>query len=412
MKGLDLRDVRAGGSAVLGTLAGAVVAPGSIDEAAALIREGTARATAVSFLGGGTELGLGYAPARVDVLVKTGRLDRIVDYAPADMVVEVEAGVTLAALQKTLAPHGQRLALDPPHPELATLGGLVATNAFGPRRARFGGVRDLIVGVSLVRADGERVRGGGKVVKNVAGFDLPKLATGSLGTLGMIATATFRLHPLPETMRALRVARCDAARVRRLTREIVARQLEPAALIAERTGSNEFAFYACFEGFERGANEQAKRFAQLASGDGAPAETLGDPATPGACDESIRTRGDVRLRISAPPASLEAVERDALAPLAAALDDPAVALYPSLGTAFVSGYLGARAGALEAFTRARAALEALGGNLVLLDARDAAFAAEFDVYGTLPASFPLMRRLKERFDPTGRLNAGRFVGGL
>lgn len=412
MSGLDLRDVRAGGNALFGTLAGAVVSPGSIDEAATLIREGAATRSAVSFLGGGTELGLGYAPARVDLLLKTGRLDRIVDYAAADMVVEVEAGVTLATLQKMLAPHGQRLALDPPHPELATVGGLVATNAFGPRRTRFGGIRDLIVGVSLVRADGERVRGGGKVVKNVAGFDLPKLATGSLGTLGMIATATFRLHPTPETTRALRVAGCDAARLRRLSRETIARRLEPAALTAERTGPNVYALYACFEGFERGADEQAERFARLAIDDGSPAEALDDPTVPGTRDEAIRTRGDVRVRVSAPPASLEAVERDALAPLAGALDDPDVALYPSLGAAFVSGYLGAPEPAFEAFARARTAVEALGGNLVLLDARDSAFAARLDVYGALPASFSLMRRLKERFDPTSRLNAGRFVGGL
>ena len=151
------------------------------------------------FVGGGTDLDLGAPPERLDVLLRTRRLDRIVEHAPSDQIAVVEAGVTAGrARPARSAPRGQRLALDPPLPERATVGGIVAANAFGPRRARYGSVRDLIIGVTIVRADGVVAHGGGKVVKNVAGFDLPKLMVGSLGTLGLIATATFRLHPLPE----------------------------------------------------------------------------------------------------------------------------------------------------------------------------------------------------------------------
>ncbi|MBD5655270.1 MAG: FAD-binding oxidoreductase [Candidatus Eremiobacteraeota bacterium] len=393
------------------TRASAVVAPETLDEATAVLAEAAARGDAVSFVGGGTELGLGYALKHVDLLVKTGALTKTVEYAPADMVVEVEAGRTLASLQAELAPHGQRLALDAPHPELATIGGLVATNAFGPRRTRFGSLRDLIVGVSLVRADGIRVRGGGKVVKNVAGFDLPKIAVGSLGTLGMIATATFRLHPLPETARTLRVAGCDASLVRRLTRETTARQLEPAALLATFDDGS-YSFYAMFEGFALGVIEQAERFERLAAEFGATAEVLEDAALASTRDETIRTRGDVRVRLSVPPAALEELHRDALGPLLATFDDAKAVVYAAFGVAFVSGYLRDAAAAAATFARARASAEALGGNAVLIDARDAAFVERVDVYGTLPASFPLMRRLKDRFDPAHRFNAGRFLGGL
>ena len=119
----------------------------------------------------------------------------MVEHTPGDMTVTAEAGVPLAALQETLGQAGQWLALDPALPAGTTIGGIVATAASGPRRLRYGGVRDQIIGVRVVRADGTIAKGGGKVVKNVAGFDLPKLFTGSLGTLGVIVAATFRLYP-------------------------------------------------------------------------------------------------------------------------------------------------------------------------------------------------------------------------
>ncbi|MBD5634425.1 MAG: FAD-binding oxidoreductase, partial [Candidatus Eremiobacteraeota bacterium] len=343
---------------------------------------------------------------------KTSRLSRVVEYAPADMVVEVEAGLTLAALQKHLAPHRQRLALDVPHAELATLGGLVATNGFGPRRARYGSLRDAIVGVSLIRADGLRVRGGGKVVKNVAGFDLPKLAVGSLGSLGMIATATFRLHPLPETARSLRIAGCDGAMLDALGRDMLARQLEPSAYVAVLGASGSYDAYVLFEGFDAGVAEQAAALETLALGRGLSAERLDGSTRPSKLDEEARTHGDVRLRLTVPPADLEALERGALAPLLRVLGEPRGVIYPTLGIAFVSGFAAELAATAATIAEARRGVETLGGNLVVLEIRDGTLANEVDPYGALPGSFFLMQRLKERFDPDRRLNPGRFLGGL
>ena len=386
------------------------VTPAELGEAEEALREAAGLRWHVSFLGGGTELGLGYTPPRVDLLVRTARLTRIVEYAPADMTVTVEAGVRLETLQSELRSHGQRLALDPPRADAQTLGGLLSTNAFGPRRTRFGSLRDLIVGISIIRADGVRVRGGGKVVKNVAGFDLPKLMVGALGTLGMIAMATLRLHPLPETTRLLRIGGCDAARLRALRRAAVSAQLEPAALFAARVEGC-YDLYVLFEGFEAGANEQAARCERLAETFGNVAEPR-DPALLGALDAECRTAGSLRLRVAAPPAALEALERFALAPLVENLDDAKAVVYPSLGIAFVSGVPADRPAAANALGQARSAVEGLGGNLVVTESADDGLAREVDPFGTLPPSFALMRALKDRFDPEHRLNGGRFLGGL
>src|SRR6266545_2589787 len=175
--------------AVLGVHPRIVVEPATLDDAAEAMRALAADRLAVTFMGGGTDLELGAPPARLDAVLRTTRLARVKEHAPSDQIVAVEAGMTIAALQRALAP---------PEPERATVGGVVAANAFGPRRTRYGPVRDLVIGITIVRADGVVARGGGKVVKNVAGFDLPRLLCGSLGTLGLVAEVVLRLHPLPE----------------------------------------------------------------------------------------------------------------------------------------------------------------------------------------------------------------------
>jgi glycolate oxidase FAD binding subunit len=206
---VEVRD----GDVIAGVRPAAAYAPATFAECTEVMAMAARDELALGFVGGGTALGIGAPPTRLDAVVRTERLARIVEHAPADMVVVAEAGVTLAALQAQVAAHGQRLALDPPSPERATIGGLVASAGFGPLRARYGVIRDLIIGVTLVLPDGTVARGGGKVVKNVAGFDLPKVACGSLGTLAMIAAATFRLHPLPEVTRTVVAAGLRAAQV-------------------------------------------------------------------------------------------------------------------------------------------------------------------------------------------------------
>lgn len=160
------------------------------------MREAAATGSRVGFVGGETHFTLD--EASLDAVLSTRRMRRIVEHAPEDQTVTVEAGLTVDALARELAPHGQRLVLEVTEPERATVGGTIAANVFGPRRMYYGSLKDLILGVTIVRADGIAARAGGKVVKNVAGFDISKLMVGSYGTLALLMSATLRVHPVPE----------------------------------------------------------------------------------------------------------------------------------------------------------------------------------------------------------------------
>ncbi len=173
--------------------------PESVDELRQAVREAASGELAIYPQGGATALGYGGAPSRPGVAIDMRSLDRVVDYPHADMTITVQAGITAASLQAVLTAQGQRLLIDIPQPQQATLGGVFATNTSGPRRYGLGRPRDQIIGVSFVTAAGELVSGGGRVVKNVAGYDLPKLLTGSLGTLGIIAQMTLKVRPRPES---------------------------------------------------------------------------------------------------------------------------------------------------------------------------------------------------------------------
>ena len=181
-------------------------------EAAETIRAAAAKGQRLAFSGGGTHAAPRSDPP--DAVISTLGMREVVEYTAEDQTVTVEAGITLADLGRRLAINGQRLVVDVAEPERATVGGAIAANAFGPRRMRYGSLKDLILGVTLVRADGTAARAGGKVVKNVAGFDLSKLVVGSYGTLALVTAATLRVHPQPEKI--ARRARCRTNRANRL----------------------------------------------------------------------------------------------------------------------------------------------------------------------------------------------------
>jgi len=405
-----LRPARAE-DALLGVAPRHAAEPATVDEAVEALRACARDRLRVAFVGGGTDLGLGAPPLGLDVVVHTRKLARVVEHAPADQIVVAEAGLTVAALQKALAPHGQRLALDPPFPERATLGGVVAANAWGPRRTRHGTARDLVIGISIVRADGVLARGGGKVVKNVAGFDLPRLMVGSLGTLGLVATVTFRLHPLPEASATLRVDRPPDASVRALVTGMRESQLEPSSVALHCEGGA-LSLGVRFEGFGPGVKQQGERLTALAAKERLEARKLGeaDAAAFWARHDALRTAGGVRARIAFRPASLVEVMRDVVTPLVGALGGGAV-IDPAIGTGALGGTPASSAGAIQALDHARAAIRALGGSLVLADA-PREVRTSIDPWGPPPPSLPVMRRLKAQLDPEGRLAPGRFVGGI
>ena len=393
----------------------AVYEPTTVEEACAVLEALSREKHACVFVGGGTKLGLGAPPTRLDAVVRTRKLTRIVEYSPSDQVVSVEAGVTLGALQERLAQDRQRLSLDAPWPARATLGGIIAANSFGPLRARCGAVRDLILGVSLVRADGVLAKGGGKVVKNVAGFDLPKLACGSLGTLGMIAAATLRVHPLPESTKVRVVRGLSAESVPALTEALRAAQLEPVALLARRVhGSRGFDVALMFEGFGAGVTEQVARLGTIATVAAADAESPSLFAD----HRSAREGAALRVKIAALATELPAVEA-ALAPLSRLFPTAELGWYPTLGLGFFS-VPSTDAPTLDDATHAAATVAALASARRDLFARRGSLTIETAPDGvrarvepwSAPTSLRLHQAVKSRFDPEGRLAPGRFVGGI
>ena len=398
--------------AIQGVVPSLVVEPATVEEAAEAMARAAAEGKTLAFVGGGTDLGLGSRPSRLDTVIRTGALSRLVDHAPADQVVTAEAGMTLSALAAVLSRHGQQLALDAPFPGRATVGGVVAANAFGPRRARFGAARDLVLGVSLVRADGTAVRGGSKVVKNVAGFDLPRLMVGSLGTLALLTQVTFRLHPLPETATTVLFPGLDAGQAWALSSGWRGAQLEPTSAAAI-FASDRLDLGVRFEGFEAGVADQVSRLLELGRKLGLAGERLG-PAEAAAFwrrHDAARESGSLRVKLSAPASRLSAMARSWLPLLLSELSPSAAVLYPTLGLGFASGEPASPAGLAAALREARVAAAAAGGSLVLCDAPIPVRAA-CDPWGAPPPALDLMRALKGRFDPERRLSPGRFVGGI
>jgi glycolate oxidase FAD binding subunit len=251
---------------VLGVAPKVVVIPGTENELAEILRLANEANLAVIPRGGGTKLGWGHPPARADIVLSTARLNHVLEHASSDLTVSVEAGCTIQTLQETLAELGQRLAIDPLWPERATVGGILSTNDSGALRLRFGALRDLIIGVTVALPDGTLASSGGKVVKNVAGYDLPKLNTGAFGTLGVIARAVFRLHPLPHHMRSFSISTANPAETRDLILAIQNSKLAHSALQSHFSGEAPPASDILFEGTEAGIEAQAAQLRKICKG--------------------------------------------------------------------------------------------------------------------------------------------------
>src|SRR5712664_2772999 len=242
-----------------------VLVPGSESDLADAFRLVSDAGLAVVPLGGGTKLCWGNPPSRADVVFSTARLNEVTEHAWADLTASVGAGCTIQTLQETLAQHGQRLALDPLWPAKATVGGVLSANDIGALRLRFGALRDLVIGVTLALPDGTLASSGGKVVKNVAGYDLPKLATGALGTLGVITRAVFRLHPLPRNVRSFSISTVNAEETQKLVLAVQDSKLAHTFLQSHFSDEKPPASDILFEGTEAGLAAQETQLRNLAA---------------------------------------------------------------------------------------------------------------------------------------------------
>src|SRR6266567_2158262 len=249
--------------AVSGVRPKLVVDPGTEKELAEVLRLSNEAGLAVIPRGGGTKPRWGNPPSRADLILSTARLGEIIEHAWADLTVTVQAGCTIQRLQETLARHGQRLALDPLWPAKTTVGGVLSTNDSGALRLRFGALRDLIIGVTIALPDGTLASSGGKVVKNVAGYDLPKLVTGAFGTLGVITRAVFRLHPLPRQARSFSISVGNPEEVQKLVLAIQDSKLAHVALQSRFSADAPPFLDILFEGTKAGLDAQSSQLRAL-----------------------------------------------------------------------------------------------------------------------------------------------------
>jgi glycolate dehydrogenase FAD-binding subunit len=391
--------------AVDGVEAQMVAEPGTAEDLARALRWAHAAGAKVSPRGAGTKLGWGNPPAACDLVLSTARLNRVLEHAWADMTVIVEAGCRVADLQRTLAEHGQRLALDPLWPERATIGGILSTNDSGTLRARYGSLRDLIIGTTVALPDGTLAKSGGKVVKNVAGYDLAKLFTGALGTLGVIVQAIFRLHPLPRESRSLSFSGTPES-LSQLLLAIHASKLTFTGLQL-RAASGSTHLDVRFDGTAAGIQAQVKQVQQIAGSLGAS----DPPANAWTSHQAIWDGAGPALltKFSVLPAQFAAV--CALVERAAGAQSLAWTVVAQGVGAGYARLEGSEQGLRPALLTLRDELVKMGGTLVALGC-PVAVKRGLDVWGPSSDAQPLMVRVKQRFDPDGTLNPGRFVGGI
>jgi glycolate oxidase FAD binding subunit len=387
--------------AVDGTRPAFAVAPDSQEAVAAVLAEANAAAAAVIPWGGGSRMGLGMPPERYDIALSLSRLARIVDHEPADLTLTVEAGVRLADLQALLAERGQWLPLDPPGAEGSTIGGLLATNASGPARIACGTARDLVIGMTVATAEGRLVKSGGRVVKNVAGYDMAKMHIGALGSLGVITQVSLKVAPLPKASRVLTAESDKIDGMVRLAFEVRDAALPATAVVLARPAGGPARLVMRFAGGQAAVSRAESETQKLAKEAGLSVEQA-PVASVEATTSSVAGQGIVAL------ISHRASEAAAL--IAGAPESAHIVSLPTAGSTRV-GFLTASAGASSALEELRLRVESLSGALVL-EAAPIETRTALGVWGLPPKSIGLMRSLKQQLDPSGILNPGRFVGGI
>jgi len=388
--------------------------PESPAEAQEIAREAAGKA--IVPWGGGCRQGLGYPPERYDLALSTANLNKITEYEPADLTITAQAGVTLAELQAVLAAQGQCLPLDIARPESQTVGGVIAARANSLRRLSGGSVRDLLLGVSVVNSAGELVKGGGKVVKNVAGYDLPKLYCGSLGTLGLITEASLKVAPLPEASATVALPLDAGHNSEDVLDHLLGSGLAPSFLfllspsaasgIVPDAGDAQYLII----GFDGDAEAVTWQISTLG------ADALGDAAS-----RSVRAA----LRDFALNAAPMTTEFHVLSSQVGAFSrmlewtarrsgfTAAVASDAALG--LMTAHFAPQSDTADwrvFYADLKDKADRCGGSFIITQMPDVLRAADVPVWFPLLPDFGLMARLKETLDPTRMWNPGRFVGRI
>jgi glycolate oxidase FAD binding subunit len=392
--------------------------PASPEQVAAALRLCSEANATVTPWGGGTAMRIGNSPRQVDVVVGLERLSLLVEHDQANLTATVQSGHRLAALQEVLARHNQFLPLDPPAPARATVGGVVATNLNGPRRGYYGSVRDLVIGMKVVLASGEQIKAGGKVVKNVAGYDMCKLFVGSLGTLGITTEVTLRMAPTPEIAATL-IASGSLPEVQQFADELSHSKLLPSAVLllnaqtskATDLTHSDWQVAVWCEGFEETVARHLRDAPAMAQRIGLATAILQE-------NDHCRFWDKMRdfplqadrlvYRVTVPRSStaeiIQTVHNWSTADFC-----PEIVSDAPTGIVWIS--LEVNDLAAQWLAKLIAEARAHGGHAILL-AAPANLKRGVDVWGSVPPTLSLMREVKRQFDPKNLLNPGRFIGGI
>jgi len=402
----------------------AAVFPGSVDEVAAVIGLAAEAARPVTPWGGGTAVSVGMPAAPGGLVLGLRRLSRLLEHEPGDLTASAEAGMTVEALQTALRGRGQWVSLDPADARLATLGGVLAANASGPRRHLYGTARDLLIGVTVVTADGAIVRGGGKVVKNVAGYDLPKLFVGSYGTLGVIVEATVKLRPLPEHERLVcvpfdRLKDAGAAVKTLLAGDLIPNAIDlldaAAAAALEAEGP---ALVVGFDGLREQVDWQCAELSRLvAACGGREGRPLPDDTWPrlGTAARAAFPATAAVMAFSVLPGQVaDLMEQGAGVARARGLAS-AWAAHAGVGVvraALASDDRAKQPAPIAALLQEWRNLARAGGGHGTLEWAPLAVKSQVPVWDDPGAAGRIMERIKAQLDPRNILNPGRFVAGI
>jgi glycolate oxidase FAD binding subunit len=396
-----------------GIVASDVLAPSNTQEAAEALATAAARGRAVAPVGGGTALNLGNPPERVDCVLSTERLAGIIDYEPTDLVLSVGAGARFGDVQAVLAEHGQRLPLDPPGGADATIGGLIATGRWGPLRYSAGTLRDLLIGIAVAHPSGTVSKAGGMVVKNVSGYDMPRLYLGSLGTLGVIVSANFKVLPRPRAEATL-IAAYDEPAQAFSTASALRNGREPIAALEVAFWEGGWHLATRVEGRDETVAAVAGRIGAMAGGDVTRVEGAESASWWGsyvAQQQVAHDENPILVRCGVRPKETAVLATG----MAAALSElgvsaPYVAASPGLGVVVARLEFGGK-GSPRLLADAQGRLLGLADTATIL-AAPPAWKHGIDVWGRLPEGFDVMRSLREQFDPKRTINPGRFAGFL
>ncbi len=407
---------------------GIVLFPNEIEQVSEIMKLASKESISVIPWGSGTKSALGNLPESVDVVISTKNLDLIIDHGASDLVATTQCGITLKKFQSALNKERQFLAIDPPHVgRKATVGGIIATNDSGPERFRYGTLREFLIGLKVVRPDGSIFKGGSKVVKNVAGYDLPKLYVGSLGTLGIIVEATFRLYPVPEYSETyivgfstLEDAHNTVSTLLKSDLVITSLEILNPELVGSLTKRNDldliddlYTLAIGIKNVEKAVKDQISTLKMICNQNGGKGKLI-----IGAQEEQLWK--DIRDF----PWELFKAERVVCKASVVVTQIPQVltTLKKLTDEYGIKTYISARAGngiliisikgelssIIDSLNSLRSFVSSIGGHLILQEAPPE-IKARVQVWGDFGSGLGIMKKIKLNFDPNNLLNPGRYI---